>query len=120
MTPNTTPASNDFVLVPRVPTPDMVKAVVRLDMTALTDPTWPEYWAAMIAAAPKAPNNNVRAALQAIIGITDDYMTSESHHPGYVLIPVERFERLRCAEAAPASSEPASNEAPGRGGVEMD
>jgi hypothetical protein len=37
----------------------------------------------------------VRAA---IIGITDDYMTSESHHPGYVLISAERFDRLRVAE----------------------
>jgi hypothetical protein len=31
---------------------------------------------------------------EAIAGIADDYMTSEVHHPGYVLIPTERFERL--------------------------
>lgn len=27
----------------------------------------------------------------------DDYMTSEQHHPGYVLIPSEQFERIRAA-----------------------
>lgn len=32
----------------------------------------------------------------AIAGIDDDYMTSEKHHPGYVLIPVAVFDRL-CA-----------------------
>jgi hypothetical protein len=27
-------------------------------------------------------------------GIADDYMTSEKHHPGYVLIPAARFEAI--------------------------
>jgi len=36
---------------------------------------------------------------QAIVGITEDYVTSENHHPGYVLIPTERFDRLKRAEA---------------------
>jgi len=30
-----------------------------------------------------------------ISGIDDDYMTSEKHHPGYVLIPTEKFEKIR-------------------------
>jgi hypothetical protein len=38
----------------------------------------------------------------AVFGIADDYMTSENHHPGYVLIPVEKFERLRSFGEAPA------------------
>lgn len=35
-----------------------------------------------------------------IRGISDDYMTSEAHHPGYVLIPTAKFEKLRLAEEA--------------------
>lgn len=31
----------------------------------------------------------------AVSGIADDYMTSEAHHPGYVLIPTAKFEQLR-------------------------
>lgn len=34
----------------------------------------------------------LRAALN---GFGDDYMTSEHHHPGWVLIPTEQFERIR-------------------------
>lgn len=37
-------------------------------------------------------------ALAAISGIADDYMTSEKHHPGYVLIPQAKFDQLRAAE----------------------
>lgn len=36
----------------------------------------------------------------AIAGIEDDFMTSERHHPGYVLIPTEKFEALRAAASA--------------------
>lgn len=36
----------------------------------------------------------------ACTGIDDDYMTSESHHPGHVLIPTDRFERIRAALSA--------------------
>lgn len=49
-------------------------------------PTWPElsaYWKV-----------RAEAALAALTGIRDDYMTSEQHHPGYVLIPAERFDAL--------------------------
>lgn len=42
--------------------------------------------------------------IAAVRGITDDYMTSEVHHPGYVLIPTERFDMLREAEASLASA----------------
>lgn len=42
-------------------------------------------------------------AEKAIEGITDDYMTSETHHPGYVLIPAAKFEQLRAVSIkAPA------------------
>jgi hypothetical protein len=40
------------------------------------------------------------ALVEAITGISDDYMTSENHHPGYVLIPTLRFEKLCAAETA--------------------
>lgn len=39
------------------------------------------------------------AVVEAAEGIADDYMTSEQHHPGYVLIPTERFEAIRAAVA---------------------
>jgi len=35
--------------------------------------------------------------MAALAGFADDYMTSETHHPGYVLIPTEKFERIRAA-----------------------
>lgn len=31
---------------------------------------------------------------EAVEGIDDDYMTSEKHHPGYVLIPTAKFEQI--------------------------
>lgn len=40
-------------LVPVELTQDMLEAVVQLDWKATHDPLWPEYWAALIAAAPK-------------------------------------------------------------------
>jgi hypothetical protein len=36
----------------------------------------------------------------ALSGVSDDFMTSEVHHPGYVLIPTAKFEQLCRAEAA--------------------
>jgi hypothetical protein len=39
------------------------------------------------------------AVVRAIGSIGDDYMTSEKHHPNWVLIPTATFERL-CAIAA--------------------
>lgn len=44
------------------------------------------------------------AAYQALSGIDDDYMTSEKHHPGYVLIPTAKFEQL-CAVLRPTRGE---------------
>lgn len=38
--------------------------------------------------------------VNAVQGIADDYMTSENHHPGYVLIPTEKFDAIRVALAA--------------------
>jgi hypothetical protein len=39
------------------------------------------------------------ALLKACDSIADDYMTSEDHHPGYVLIPTAKFEAIRSALA---------------------
>lgn len=36
-------------------------------------------------------------------GIADDYMTSEKHHPGYVLIPSAKFEAILAALKGPAA-----------------
>lgn len=41
----------------------------------------------------------------ACVGIDADYMTSEVHHPGYVLIPVEKFEAIRAAVREPVRQE---------------
>jgi hypothetical protein len=43
------------------------------------------------------PSSHLRAACE---GIADDYMTSEHHHPGYVLIPTAKFEAIHAALAA--------------------
>lgn len=40
-------------------------------------------------------NPGARELRSALEGFDDDYMTSETHHPGYVLIPTEKFERIR-------------------------
>jgi hypothetical protein len=40
------------------------------------------------------------ALLQALKGFDDDFLTSDTHHPGYVLIPTEVFERIRTALAS--------------------
>jgi hypothetical protein len=39
--------------------------------------------------------------IAACSGIDDDYMTSEKHHPGYVLIPTTKFEAIRSALSQP-------------------
>ena len=41
-------------------------------------------------------------------GITDDYMTSDAHHPGYVLIPTAKFDAIL---AALSKSPPSKGEA---------
>jgi hypothetical protein len=40
------------------------------------------------------------AAVDSVRGISDDFMTSDEHHPGFVLIPTARFEQLCAAEKA--------------------
>ncbi|WP_300115084.1 hypothetical protein [Sphingobium sp.] len=40
---------------------------------------------------------------KAVHGIADDYMTSEAHHPGYVLIPTAKFEQIVAALASTKS-----------------
>jgi chromosome segregation ATPase len=44
-----------------------------------------------------AVNKSLVNAAAALSGVADDYMTSEQHHPGYVLIPTAKFEQLRRA-----------------------
>lgn len=51
-------------------------------------------------AATPAPSPVTGALVAALEGFDDDYMTSETHHPGYVLIPTATFERIRAALAA--------------------
>jgi len=39
----------------------------------------------------------LKRLLEAVRPIADDFMTSETHHPGYVLIPTARFDAIRAA-----------------------
>jgi hypothetical protein len=48
-------------------------------------------------------NHDLRSAVE---GIADDYMTSDNHHPGYVLIPTAKFEAIRSALST-SQSDPA-------------
>lgn len=48
-------------------------------------------------------NRQIAERDEALKGFDDDFMTSETHHPGYVLIPTAVFERVR----ALLSTEPA-------------
>ncbi|HJO65266.1 MAG TPA: hypothetical protein QF469_07990 [Sphingomonas sanguinis] len=58
------------------------------------------------AAPPAMDREAVESAVQ---GISDDFMTSETHHPGYVLIPLAKFEQLQGAEQSLATTKtPAS------------
>lgn len=47
-----------------------------------------------------ALDNTLRSAVE---GIGDDYMTSERHHPGYVLIPTAKFDAILAALSPTAS-----------------
>lgn len=60
-------------------------------------PSQQQQWHVFRAGVLAAPADECR---DAIVGISDDYMTSEAHHPGHVLIPVARFEKLVAAERA--------------------
>lgn len=42
--------------------------------------------------------NRLHALESALFGIDFDFMTSEAHHPGYVLIPSAKFEALCAAK----------------------
>lgn len=64
---------------------------------------------AMISATPSKPVGDGPEAsapparggvVEALRGIADDYMTSERHHPGYVLIPAAKFDQLRAVSEA--------------------
>lgn len=67
------------------------------------------YVRADIAASPEpvpATNQAGEVALRAAVAsIADDYMTSEVHHPGYVLIPTAKFDELSALATQPATSQ---------------
>jgi len=46
---------------------------------------------------PEADVGATAALAKALEGFDDDYMTSETHHPGYVLIPTAKFEEIQTA-----------------------
>lgn len=54
----------------------------------------------------EAGSPRVSTLREAVEGIDDDYMTSENHHPGYVLIPTAKFEAIRAALSARPVQEP--------------
>ena len=50
--------------------------------------------AARAYAAMRRVDPSIAELTEALAGLTNDYMTSENHHPGYVLIPTAKFELL--------------------------
>jgi len=48
---------------------------------------------------PDPPATDVAALVEAAKAMAEDHMTSEHHHPGYVLVPTVAFEQLRQALA---------------------
>lgn len=66
------------------------------DASALIDEIEPILRRAL--SAPRQPDGE--AVREAVEGIADDYMTSETHHPGYVLIPTAKFEQILAALAS--------------------
>ena len=46
------------------------------------------------------PTIQTGALVDALRGVADDYMTSEEHYPGHVLIPTAKFDQLRAAAEA--------------------
>jgi hypothetical protein len=46
----------------------------------------------------EAAEARATALEERVRGLADDYMTSEHHHPGYVLIPTAKFKELCGAE----------------------
>lgn len=60
--------------------------------------------AALCREAPKLYTEPLAHLRTACEGIADDYMTSEHHHPGYVLIPTAKFEEIRAAIATTEGS----------------
>lgn len=68
------------------PIGDMAGAYIPLRKTSAGKFTMPLY-----AHPPAAEPVGLREAVE---GIDDDYMTSEKHHPGYVLIPTAKFEQI--------------------------
>lgn len=52
------------------------------------------------------PDPKVQALVDAVDGLDDDYMTSENHHPDYVLIPQAKFSSIVMALAAFKDTQP--------------
>lgn len=74
------------------------------------------HWARLPFEEARVLRASTSALAKATAGIDDDYMTSETHHPGYVLIPTAKFEAIRDAALAPTPPEPvASARADGEG-----
>jgi hypothetical protein len=48
----------------------------------------------------RTPSGGAGEMVAALEGFGDDYLTSEKHHPGYVLIPTEQFDRIRATLSA--------------------
>jgi hypothetical protein len=60
---------------------------------------------ALLQSEPRASTVTSHAELaEAAVEILADHMTSEKHHPGYVLVPVAAFNKLRAALAHNAAA----------------
>lgn len=60
-------------------------------------------WLSNNPATPEPAGDLVERVKDALSEFGDDYMTSNAHHPGYVLIPAEQFDRACIARAAIAA-----------------
>jgi len=52
------------------------------------------------------PATDVAALVKAAKAMAEDHMTSEHHHPGYVLVPTVAFEQMRQALAPFTKGQP--------------
>lgn len=75
---------------------ELARVWTKVDVIRAKQAAKPVGSALPVAAHTSATPTGAPAALGlALEGFADDYMTSETHHPGYVLIPTDKFERIQ-------------------------
>lgn len=93
------PADDGFALVPVKLTQEMHEAVVQLDWNSTHDPLWPEYWSALLAAAPQLGMAN-RHADDAVTQAYDQHMQEANKMHGEGVISYEVLKAIVNTAAA--------------------